>query len=373
MAHTPLNSRGYITNFSLPSVILLEVNTSAIPATWGKEATRQHVTSVLQSVGLNVEFLLMKEPAELDRIVEVGAFVFANARQFRGLDGATRLLAEFLDERGIPYLGSGPVGLAAANKHTMKERLKQYEVATPRWVTFAPGTSASLDGLRFPLIVKPVSGAGSVGVSRVNRPDELSSALNAINSIQGGPAIVEEFCRAREYTVALIGSDPPAAFPLQVILPSGYTFLSREAMRSFKSAFIPITETITRNRLIDLARRAFITLEFRDWARIDIVADDNGGLYVIDANTQPSLSHRPERDAPFVQCISTITGASYDDVIACLIGSGLVRAGLGVTPTIRAAMDRILDGNLWEITVSDQSSRLTGQKLLTEESQGEQA
>jgi hypothetical protein len=82
----------------------------------------------------------------------------------------------------------------------------------------------------------------------------------------------------------------------------------------------------------------------RDWTRIDIIEDDDGKLYVIDANTQPSLGHPPERIGLFAESIHIWTGASYEEVVECLIGVGLSRYGFGKTYAIQTAMENILHG-----------------------------
>lgn len=87
-----------------------------------------------------------------------------------GEDGTVQGL---LDLVGIPYQGSGVLGSAAAmNKLAAKKLYKQAGILVPPYMAFhkndniAPDTVES--GLKLPLVVKPVEGGSSIGMSIVN-------------------------------------------------------------------------------------------------------------------------------------------------------------------------------------------------------------
>ncbi|WP_329070976.1 ATP-grasp domain-containing protein [Streptomyces sp. NBC_01429] len=67
---------------------------------------------------------------------------------------------------------------------------------------------AKAAGLRFPLVVKPVDGSGSKGVTRVNRPDDLPTAVaHARVHSASQTVIAEEFVQGRQLTIDLFLRD----------------------------------------------------------------------------------------------------------------------------------------------------------------------
>ena len=71
----------------------------------------------------------------------------------------------------------------------------------------------SLDGLRFPLIVKPAREDGSIGISSASVVATEGSTRECVQLVLerfAQPAIVEEFVDGREFAVSLLG---PTAGP----------------------------------------------------------------------------------------------------------------------------------------------------------------
>lgn len=94
------------------------------------------------------------------------------------------------------------------DKAAQRQRWTELGVPGPDWRTFsdvAEGTALARD-FSFPFVTKPVDSAGSRGVSVVERPDEIESALKAaIEGSVSGRAIIEDYCAGTEYAVETFG------------------------------------------------------------------------------------------------------------------------------------------------------------------------
>ncbi len=122
------------------------------------------------------------------------------------------LIAAQLRERfGVP--GMKP---AEANRFRDKEAMKQAldaaGIRTPRHakVDSIAGCWEAAERIGYPLIVKPIDGAGSADTYRVNSADELRGVLPRLRHV---PAIsVEEFVDGEEYTFDAITIDGTIAY-----------------------------------------------------------------------------------------------------------------------------------------------------------------
>jgi hypothetical protein len=105
-------------------------------------------------------------------------------------------LREALDAPGLSFEQAVPF----RDKDRMKRVLSAAGVRTPRHAiatSFAEGWAAA-ERLGFPLVVKPVAGAGSVNTHRIDDAAQLDAALAAVG--KEGAVLLEEFVDGEEYT-----------------------------------------------------------------------------------------------------------------------------------------------------------------------------
>ena len=142
-------------------------------------------------------------PDDLSALREPADFVFIALHGEFGEDGT--LQAE-LDNRGLPYCGSGALASELAmNKVESKRRFDRAGLWTPGYELVDQN---NLDGLmlRFPVpaVVKPVSSGSSVDTSIVRQPAELREAAFQVVS-KYGQALVERYIAGPELTVGILG------------------------------------------------------------------------------------------------------------------------------------------------------------------------
>lgn len=215
-----------------------------------------------------------------------------------GIQGQARYthVPSILEMVGVPYVASGPLAHSLSlDKVVTKMILKQHGLPTPEFAVLSAPDAPPPD-LPYPLIVKPKNEAVSFGLKVVNNADELREAARVIFDEYGQAVLVEQYIDGREINVGLLGNSPPEAFPpVELIFGSdGLPIYTFEDKRGTSGRTIrhqcpaPIREELQK-RAQELAVQAFEALGCYDCARVDMRLDADGNLYILEANSLPSL------------------------------------------------------------------------------------
>ncbi|MCA8943513.1 MAG: ATP-grasp domain-containing protein [Planctomycetes bacterium] len=215
-----------------------------------------------------------------------------------GIQGQARYthVPGILEMVGLPYVGSGPMAHSLAlDKVVAKMLFVQNGLPTPEFAVLeTPGFE--IPDLPYPLIVKPRNEAVSFGIKIVNDDDELREAAGAIFERFEQPVLVERFIAGREINVGLLGNSPPDALPPAELTfgeggPQIYTYedKTRKSGRTVGITCPANLDDAARERVTDLAKRAFQVLGCVDCARVDLRLDDDGNFYILEINSLPSL------------------------------------------------------------------------------------
>jgi len=138
-----------------------------------------------------------------------------------GEDGTVQGLLDLLQ---IPYQCSGVLGSSMAmNKLTSKYLYSQCNIPTPAFLGFFKNDSIDAEKcirkLELPIVVKPVSGGSSIGMSIVHSKNDLITALDTAFKYDDA-ILLEEYIKGTEITGAVIGNKYPEALPIIEIVPS---------------------------------------------------------------------------------------------------------------------------------------------------------
>lgn len=109
------------------------------------------------------------------------------------------LAARLRQALGVPGL-TPQQALPFRDKELMKQKLDAAGIRTPRHSSCSDEASirASAERIGYPLMIKPIAGAGSADTHRVNDPQDLERVIKAVRHV---PVVsVEEFVEGREYT-----------------------------------------------------------------------------------------------------------------------------------------------------------------------------
>ena len=123
-----------------------------------------------------------------------------------GEDGAVQGLLECL---AIPYTGSGVLASAVGMDKIMSKRLfDEQDVPTPEWRAPRPGddVAALARALGFPVVVKPSREGSTVGITIVERPEDLAAAVVAAARCHGD-LLLERYVPGRELSVGLLDDE----------------------------------------------------------------------------------------------------------------------------------------------------------------------
>ncbi len=266
-------------------------------------------------------------------------FVFSISEgrgSFRSREGQVPSVLEML---GIPYAFSDPLTLAISLDKPLCKRL-----AAEAGVAVAPGwvVSSAMDldglagrtGLPFPLFAKPAYEGSSKGIRKesvIRDYEGLRSTVGSLLGAYGQPVLVEGFIAGDEYTVGVVGNDPPKAVGAMRIRPKsgadpGFAY-TIEVKRDWENQVAydvpPPLARETLERLYGSAVAAFRAIGCRDVARVDFRIKDGVPVF-LEINPLPGLSP-VYGDLPL---LSKGMGLGYDELMKRILRSALTRCGL---------------------------------------------
>jgi len=211
-----------------------------------------------------------------------------------GEDGTVQGLLELLN---IPYQGSGVLGSALAmNKAVTKQLYEKSGLPIPPYIIYDNSDNVDVDAcvkqIGLPLVVKPVVGGSSVGMSIVRSAADLLSALDKAMGYDS-TILVESYIDGIELTGGVIGNRELEAFPIIEIIPDKtHEFFDYEAKYT-----AGITQEICPARIDDeltrqaqsYAKIAHQALYCRGYSRTDMILRDHK-IYVLETNTIPGMT-----------------------------------------------------------------------------------
>lgn len=213
-----------------------------------------------------------------------------------GEDGTVQGMLELL---GIPYTGSGVLASALAMDKSMAKKVLDADgIPVPASVDFvckngrcdSVGVRDAVEKLGYPVIVKPSRQGSTIGMTKVNAPDELNDAIREAVDYDH-QVIVEKFLVGTEITVGVLGNDEPFVLPVVEIVPAkGFYDYEAKYTPGATEKIVParISEDATK-RAQELALAAHRSLGCRGMSRVDIIASEDG-MYVLEVNTIPGMT-----------------------------------------------------------------------------------
>ncbi|HEX9156247.1 MAG TPA: ATP-grasp domain-containing protein, partial [Nitrospira sp.] len=161
--------------------------------------------------------------------------------------------------------------------------------------------------LSFPLIVKSVTEEASLGISQasiVQDDEKLKERVAFIHQSVGTGALIERYIEGRELYVGVLGNGNLQVFPVWELkmdkLPEDARRIATERVKwsrkyqekygitSKEANHLPESKA---GDIQHLAKRVYRALGLSGYARIDMRMDENGQLYVLEANPNPQIAH----------------------------------------------------------------------------------
>jgi D-alanine-D-alanine ligase len=266
----------------------------------------------------------------LERRKKLFAF---NIAEYLDEENKAGFLPGLLDEIGIPHLGSSAETVELGlNKAATKKLLSKARIPTPRFFVVdnhTLNTYPKAKKIGFPLIVKPVSEGGHIGIMEDSIVDDevaLKKITQRIIAEHHQPALVEEFITGpgmREFSVGIIDGETRMFTPVEIdfqAMDVNKEILSYEAAQKDLEKIKLVPEGNLREKIIDLAGRTFDLLGAKDYSRVDIRMNASD-CYVLEINIMPGLG--PNSFLPVAA--EELLGLEYPQLIQQMVEFSIAR------------------------------------------------
>lgn len=215
-----------------------------------------------------------------------------------GTPGENGKLQGYFDIMGIPYTSCDVTTSALTfNKSFCKNVVASYGIDTARSVHLFKGEKdvkkTILQKLVLPVFIKPNNGGSSVGMSKVNHPEEIEGALTSAFH-EDYEILVEEFIEGRELTCGVIRSQGEIiAFPVTEII-SKKEFFDFEAKYKEGLANEVVPAEVPHNVSDECKKISLFLYEklnCKGVVRFDYIYSKER-FYFLEVNTVPGLSEQ---------------------------------------------------------------------------------
>jgi D-alanine-D-alanine ligase len=255
--------------------------------------------------------------------------VFSVVHGWGGEDGR---LQGLLDWAGLPCVGAGVLGSAAAmDKAVAKTLAEAAGIPVGRWrlltedafVEDPQGAGTRLaEDLGLPFFVKPAGGGSSVGITKVREAGAVPGALREAFRFDRR-VVVESGLDVRELECAVLGNERPEASVVGEIEPSAefYDYAAKYLDGASKLSIPAAIDAAAAEEVRGLAVRVFRALDLAGMARVDFFLERSSGRVLFnEANTLPGftpISMYPK--------LWEATGVSYPALLDRLIALAVER------------------------------------------------
>jgi D-alanine-D-alanine ligase len=234
--------------------------------------------------------------------IDVGRDVAAHLRRegielaFNGLhgkfgeDGAIQGLLEIM---GIPYTGSGILASAIGmNKTVSKAVFRTAGLSVGPYLAIHAGARQALESvpakIGFPLFVKPAAEGSSVGVSRVDRQEELAAAADLAFSYDR-EILVEKFVPGKEVQVGILGDRALGA--IEIVPKNRFYDYESKYKEGMSEHFFPARiPAAAYGRTLEAGLAAHRAVGCSGYSRVDFIVGEDGMPYILEVNTLPGMT-----------------------------------------------------------------------------------
>ena len=264
--------------------------------------------------------------------------VFNLADNFNNQTCYDKNIAGVLEMLGVPHTGASQAVLLLCNdKGLSKTVLGFRRIKVPGFRVFYKDRRIKPPKrLRYPLIVKPLSEEASRGIAQdsfVGDEEAFISRVKFIHENMRMDAIAEEYIPGREFYVSMFGDKRVSVLPIREVKfinvpddePNIATYRAKwdEEYRKkwgIKNVFAGKLPEGWEKKIKSTCKRAYKAMNMKSYARFDVRVTDDGQVYIIEPNANPSLDKEDE----FVQSAFKL-GLSHEKIMQKIVDLGLKR------------------------------------------------
>lgn len=239
-----------------------------------------------------------------------------------GRNGEDGRLQGLLELAGIPCAGCGMTASAVCmDKHLCHSLAKANGLEVPEGRLFKNTDSldyifGELDGLKYPLFVKPLKAGSSIGVTEIKEHSELKIALGEAFKYDSN-AIVEERIDGFEVGCAVLGDITGETDEIE--LENGvFDFYEKYHLSTSKIHLPTRIPKSERERIKNFARKIYDIMGCKGFARVDMFYTPDKRIVFNEVNTIPGFTLHSR----FPKMLGA-AGISFGEVVERAIELGL--------------------------------------------------
>jgi D-alanine-D-alanine ligase len=250
-----------------------------------------------------------------------------------GRDGEDGTAQELLEIAGVPYTGSGVLPcIRAADKVLAKHLMGEAGIPTPEFFAFSETAFRDLgaadllpameERLDFPIVVKPASGGSALGIRFARSADDVPGALVSAFSYDS-KVLLERYVAGRDLAVSVLDDEP---LPVVEAIPRDEDFYDFESRYEIgRTDFVCPADLPgdATERAQELALRTYKLLGLEGFGRVDLMLDESGDLWVLEANPIPGLT-----DTSLLPQAAEAAGVGFDQLVERILELAQARPAL---------------------------------------------
>ncbi len=215
-----------------------------------------------------------------------------------GSFGEDGQLQSMLEELNIPYTGSRvKASRLAMDKIASRKLFQRVRLSVPNYEVLINGASpvrkfsnGTNPNIKFgmPVVVKPSAQGSSVGLTIVDRIEQLQGAINRAFEF-GEEIIIEEYIEGKEITVGILKDQP---LPVIQIVPKRrfYDYVAKYTSGMTEYLVPAPISKVEFKTAQEAGLRAHNCLGCRSFSRVDMILNNDGIPIILEVNTIPGLT-----------------------------------------------------------------------------------
>lgn len=238
-----------------------------------------------------------------------------------GAFGEDGHLQAIFDSVGIKYSGSGMVAAAIVmNKYFASQIYEKNGLVVPKVQKLTD--KAEQIKISLPFVVKPNIGGSSIGISIVEREEDIGKAINLAFE-QDQEILIQEYIKGREFTCGVLESEKEtkALSPIMIV-PKLSNFFDYRTKYDPEACDEIVNPDIGQEKLETikmLSLKAHQLLDCQGFSRSDFIEKD-GKFYIIENNIVPGMTENS-----LLPKSARGSGIEFSELINTIIKTGLRR------------------------------------------------
>ena len=310
------------------------------------ELVANDIKTVLSDLGFKSLYIFADDMNFIDNLVKHKInFVWLNTGGVQGRNSICHA-ASMLEMLGIPYVGHAPEdSVILDSKNLFKDIIRSFNIPTAPSLIWSPrllDIDLFIESAKVKFsetnqfIVKPVSGRASLNVYYCNGFSEMKKLCLEVNAVTSDLVLVEKYLSGDEYVVGVKGRvihrnnqfellDKPFSFSKlkRNLAPDEKVFTSMDIKPITRKRVELVENYQISNTLSKISQDVFSNLNLGSLVRLDLRADDQGKIYVLEANPKPDLKKPSDDLISLISVGLEKEGMVYEDLIKSMLGGSL--------------------------------------------------